>query len=1265
MADICSLPSHKQCLAFSPYPPGALHLADGSAALHGNGCSSTVRAASLPGCKAITFYSSHHVARVSSEPGLETARSRIRQRAWQHEKDFRVSALAARSHSPTLCRPRHDEKDYIVWDAPREAGRAFTLDNEDEASTSGEGLWGKTERAAKARGTRHWLVEERGREGSDSKGFWTTEGEEEGPLPWYSQERVFDELFGRETFNAAGGVATSHRSPRKDADGWEELHTVPDSLPGPKPHPSPWQDSDGSFDLDEARADFQVLRGMLQDLRKGGRRKVQSQRWEGLPLPAARLVQGGLEKRSGVRAKSAGLLRGVTASESVGRPDRRPGVVVDVSESLGPLEAFLDASAQFGSAEDLVAAAEQPESERGFSHLPKAKTAAPAIPLLGVEERAVQNGVNFPAESVNAPWEGVNTLRKREVVSPNGTAALTEGTGCSLRGANGAERPVIGLNSSRGGAQPSTTGRKASGRKPQAGEAALQRVVRRLLEDDVLGGAEMPEGQRRERLEEPLQTSRGGMAEAMGREVGKERRRAQARAEGKLEGRKETQGGPELVSRISVNGTARPAIGDSEDTRRESAGRAPSGVAPQLEEPTSSSSGGSAPSNGAWKGKSVWRRDAPEAPSETRQEMGSPASSSSQNVVASNGAWKGRSVWRRDVGAASAEALSEPKAARSSSYSPPETPRTGPSEVEPVDESLVSAVVSAVTSLLDAEEGVSYQKLERVLEPWAGQVSQPGWERVMEELEGEGDWGAVLAVLAWMVGRHAGTEPEIERAFSNSYPGSEGALTGAFLWADLEGASESVSDRGCGNGQEGLVSGSGARAGLGKMAGGEPVRALLEREYGDSSILGGGVSVRPEERIRIDADVLERAVGDQACSCRICASSRGGGALFHEDEDDPLVSSGPGSGDENGLRLESALPGGLGAAQASFANRGVLEGRPAAPPKRRKRRRASLLSRNVCATAVRALGAAGRVPELLALLPHLGGSLAGQNLSKALVMHLARDGKVEEALSVLLSSPHRTVPLYNVVMDAASKAWLGHERVVAIFDLILSDGLDPTVWSYNTVLSALVRENMLPEAFYWLDEMRVRGCKPDAVSYNTLMGARVQFKVARGIFEQMLREGVTPNLRTFNVLIAAVAAIGDYEEAKTWVVRMKGMGIEPSQVTYNSLITACLNGGSGLDEALSVVEQMEDAGFFPDVVTYNILIGACSRFGWLEERNDLLAEMNSTGIKANDITRKMIALHRPDDLERGFRKRFEVCSVREQNVKVVVEKKGRRQRKVS
>jgi pentatricopeptide repeat protein len=114
------------------------------------------------------------------------------------------------------------------------------------------------------------------------------------------------------------------------------------------------------------------------------------------------------------------------------------------------------------------------------------------------------------------------------------------------------------------------------------------------------------------------------------------------------------------------------------------------------------------------------------------------------------------------------------------------------------------------------------------------------------------------------------------------------------------------------------------------------------------------------------------------------------------------------------------------------------------------------------------------------------------------------------------------------------------------------------------------------------------------------------------------------------------------------------------QVTFNSLMTACLNGGSGLDEALCVLDDMEAAGFSSDVVTYNILIGACSRFGWLEEREDLLVDMKAAGIKPNDITYKMLALHRPDDQERGFRKRLEVYPVQVQVRDGVVKRRRKR-----
>jgi hypothetical protein len=113
------------------------------------------------------------------------------------------------------------------------------------------------------------------------------------------------------------------------------------------------------------------------------------------------------------------------------------------------------------------------------------------------------------------------------------------------------------------------------------------------------------------------------------------------------------------------------------------------------------------------------------------------------------------------------EALLKAPIARSLRKSRPERQDRGPA-IESVDESVISTVVSSVGALRKLDGSVTFGAVEGVLEPWAGRVSQAGWERVLEVLEGEGDWLGVMAVFGWMVGHHAGFDPEIERALSTS-----------------------------------------------------------------------------------------------------------------------------------------------------------------------------------------------------------------------------------------------------------------------------------------------------------------------------------------------------------------------------------------------------------------------------------------------------------------------------------------------------------------
>jgi pentatricopeptide repeat protein len=1033
---------------------------------------------------------------------------------------------------------------------------------------------------------------------------------------------------------------------------------------------------DDDDDLDEAKADFQVLQGMLRKLRNGGVKKAGK---AGPSLPVERLQQrGGPErKRLDVSRLTAASASGVTASRSVGRPDLRPPnflsdldttetptsegcvesppSVSDTSQAFpetnsvglsSTSERVQESSQHRGSvsytpgdyAQDSetmhLAAAPLQEALVPRTGLPfqgaSVQSSASAMtvprgvvlerespsqspgPILfapGVELQSPGRGARVPGSAAREREEGVSwgtelapscggvhpsgggvnvpseAAREGEVHRPGASETASCGGGVQAvgSGVNAPSEVGSGVNalSEEGGAVkvPSKVGNgvDSPGKSPRAQEGALQEVVRRMTEGTA---------------------NNGQVAEDRGVDLSEEYSRNWTGCNGSFRGGGlvEKRGAWEREGRSAERGVERGAEGGGSRSWKKGGVRLDQDmeVAGPVEE----------------QGR---RQSAPQGRRETRPFGGALLEMGPRQKEPVSGVFKevpNRRRASKQEAAPREEALLKAPIARSLRKSRPERQDRGLA-TEPVDESVISAVVSSIGALRKVDGGVTFGAVEGVLEPWAGRVSQAGWERVLEVLEGEGDWLGVMAVFGWMVGRHAGFDPEIEGALSTSdgkpetgrgvEPGEGAAvesISNSGFGSPLEGtnskgerllldsgrglggeegisnfepgeagASDSVSDRAFGSAPEGIHAGLGFGEGwrdatgvaISHLENGAHVKGHIESvtfEF-DASDLVSGTAVgdldgRSREfwgQIGLDADGSDGAVGDNACSCWLCASSRGSAAFADAAREGAVLSGFPGT--EKGIagvgpeservRLERlANPGGLGVRTEPVRSRDPLR-------KRRNRKR-SLLSTPVCATAVRVLGAAGCLPGVSGFLPLLDGTTAGHRLRKALITHLAREGRAEEALSLLLSSRQREILLYNVVMDACSKAWLGHERVVALFDLMALDGLEPSVRSFNIVLSALVRENMLVEASRWMDEMRVRGCKPDAVSYNTLLGARVQYKVARGIFDQMLREGVSPNLRTFNVLIAALAAIGDYVEAKTWVHRMKGMGVEPSQV---------------------------------------------------------------------------------------------------------------------
>jgi len=113
----------------------------------------------------------------------------------------------------------------------------------------------------------------------------------------------------------------------------------------------------------------------------------------------------------------------------------------------------------------------------------------------------------------------------------------------------------------------------------------------------------------------------------------------------------------------------------------------------------------------------------------------------------------------------------------------------------------------------------------------------------------------------------------------------------------------------------------------------------------------------------------------------------------------------------------------------------------------------------------------------------------------------------------------------------------------------------PTIYSYETVLSALLRK---------------RG--------------RVNWKLAIELLDSMQKLKIVAPTILFNRVISACAKARELEAASGVFYKMKAQNVAPDTVTYNALITAAANTGRS-NAALRLLEMCEnDTG--ADVITY-------------------------------------------------------------------------------
>ncbi|XP_052191669.1 pentatricopeptide repeat-containing protein At3g53170 isoform X3 [Diospyros lotus] len=241
-----------------------------------------------------------------------------------------------------------------------------------------------------------------------------------------------------------------------------------------------------------------------------------------------------------------------------------------------------------------------------------------------------------------------------------------------------------------------------------------------------------------------------------------------------------------------------------------------------------------------------------------------------------------------------------------------------------------------------------------------------------------------------------------------------------------------------------------------------------------------------------------------------------------------------------------------------------------------------------------------------------------------------RDKRWESALKIfgLLRKQHWYEPrcrTYTKLLVMLSKC-KQPKQASLLFEIMRSDGLQPTIDVYTALVSVYGFSGLLDEAFHTLDDMKsVSDCKPDLYTYSILIKCCTKlqrFDLIENILVEMSYVGIVCSTVTYNTIIGGYGAYGNYgkmKEMEKWFDKFQLMGIRPDIMTFNILIRSY--GKAGKYEKMdSVMEFMRKRFYSPTVVTFNIVIGTFGTAGNIEKMEEFFLKMKHQGIKPNSVT---------------------------------------------
>ncbi|GFQ07807.1 pentatricopeptide repeat-containing protein at1g62930 chloroplastic [Phtheirospermum japonicum] len=181
-----------------------------------------------------------------------------------------------------------------------------------------------------------------------------------------------------------------------------------------------------------------------------------------------------------------------------------------------------------------------------------------------------------------------------------------------------------------------------------------------------------------------------------------------------------------------------------------------------------------------------------------------------------------------------------------------------------------------------------------------------------------------------------------------------------------------------------------------------------------------------------------------------------------------------------------------------------------------------------------------------------------------------------------------------------------------------------SVVTYGTVIDGLCKAGNVAVAIELLRVMEKgrRSCKPDTHIYSMVIDGLCKDRMidsALNLFDEMSEKDIVPNVVTYSALICGLCNLSRWGEVKMLLEKMATMNVAPDVWSYTILINGYCK-KKNIDEAMLMFREVPRRGLQPNIVTYNTILQGLFRGGRCSEALEIFGELQAVGLKPNFYT---------------------------------------------